>query len=180
MINHKIKNWLQKEKKISKLNVRMSKLSNLDNWNFNSKEISHKSGKFFKIVGLKIYTNFFKKNWDQPIIIQDEVGILGIIKNDNNNKYLLQAKIEPGNRNKIQISPTVQATKSNYSKIHGGKKVPYLNYFLNTNKKNVINQSEQGFRYLNKFNSNIIIRIKKKIDLLPGFFWFSLSDLTNL
>tara|TARA_B100000959_G_C14988363_1_gene626615 strand:- start:1055 stop:2329 length:1275 start_codon:yes stop_codon:yes gene_type:complete len=180
MINHKIKNWLQKEKKISKLNVRMSKLSNLDNWNFNNKEISHKSGKFFKIVGLKIYTNFFKKNWDQPIIIQDEVGILGIIKNDNNNKYLLQAKIEPGNRNKIQISPTVQATKSNYSKIHGGKKVPYLNYFLNTNKKNVINQSEQGFRYLNKFNSNIIIRIKKKIDLLPGFFWFSLSDLTNL
>ena len=69
-----------------------------------------------------------KKNWDQPIIVQKEIGILGILK--KNNKYLLQAKFEPGNINKIQISPTVQATKSNYTQVHGGKKVPFLNYFL--------------------------------------------------
>ena len=133
MLNSKITNWLKHEKKINKLNVKIIKLSNLDNWNFNNKEITHKSGKFFKIVGLKVYSNFFKKNWDQPIIIQKEVGILGIIK--NNNKYLLQAKVEPGNKNKIQISPTVQATKSNYNKVHKGKKVPYLDYFLRGTKK---------------------------------------------
>ena len=178
MLNSKITNWLKHEKKINKLNVKIIKLSNLDNWNFNNKEITHKSGKFFKIVGLKVYSNFFKKDWDQPIIIQKEVGILGIIKNKN--RYLLQAKVEPGNKNKIQISPTVQATKSNYNKVHKGKKVPYLDYFLRANKKNIIDQSEQGFRYLNKFNSNIIIQIKKRIDLLPGFYWFSINDLKYL
>ena len=83
MLNSKITNWLKHEKKINKLNVKIIKLSNLDNWNFNNKKITHKSGKFFKIVGLKVYSNFFKKNWDQPIIIQKEVGILGIIKNNN-------------------------------------------------------------------------------------------------
>jgi dTDP-4-dehydro-6-deoxy-alpha-D-glucopyranose 2,3-dehydratase len=178
MLNLKITNWLKNEKKNNRLNVNIIKLSNLVNWNFNKKEITHKSGKFFKIVGLKVYTNFFKKNWEQPIIIQKEVGILGIIK--NRDKYLLQAKVEPGNKNKIQISPTVQATKSNYNKVHKGKKVPYLEYFLRTNKKNIINQSEQGFRYLNKFNSNIIIQIKKKINLLPGFYWFSRNELEFL
>ena len=178
MLNLKTTSWLKKQKKNNKLKVNIIKLSNLDKWNFNEKEITHTSGKFFKIVGLKVYSNFFKKNWDQPIIIQKEIGILGIIKSKN--KYLLQAKVEPGNKNKIQLSPTVQATKSNYNKVHKGKKVPYLEYFLRINKKNIINQSEQGFRYLNKFNSNIIIQIKKKINLLPGFYWFSRSELEYL
>ena len=178
MLNLKTTSWLKKQKKNNKLKVNIIKLSNLDKWNFNEKEITHTSGKFFKIVGLKVYSNFFKKNWDQPIIIQKEIGILGIIRSKN--KYLLQAKVEPGNKNKIQLSPTVQATKSNYNKVHKGKKVPYLEYFLRINKKNIINQSEQGFRYLNKFNSNIIIQIKKKVNLLPGFYWFSRSELKYL
>jgi oxidase EvaA len=41
-------------------------------------------------------------------------------------------------------------------------------------------QSEQGFRYLNKFNSNILINIQDKIKLLPGFFWFNKTELTAL
>ena len=180
MISQRINNWLLKEKKKNKLSVKIIKLSDLKNWNFNNITISHNSGKFFKIVGLKVYTNFFKKNWDQPIIVQNEIGILGIIKNRFNKKYLLQAKVEPGNKNKLQLSPTVQATKSNYKQVHGGKSVPYLKYFLNKNNKNIMNQSEQGFRYLNKFNSNILVNIEDKIKLLPGFFWFSLSELATL
>ena len=180
MISQKIRNWLNKEKKKHTLSVNRKNISTLKNWHYSHKDISHKSGKFFKIVGLKIYSNFFKKNWDQPIIVQNEVGILGIIKDEINHKYLLQAKVEPGNKNKLQLSPTVQATKSNYKQVHGGKKVPYLKYFLNVNKKKIMNQSEQGFRYFNKFNSNILINIKNKIDLLPGFFWFNLNELDAL
>lgn len=179
MLSKKINNWLKVEKNKNKISVKVISLSKLDKWNYTKTKISHRSGKFFKIIGLKVKTNFFKKNWDQPIIEQKEVGILGIIKN-NHNKYLLQAKVEPGNKNKLQISPTVQATKSNYTQIHGGKKIPYLKYFLNTKKDYIRHQSEQGFRYLNKFNSNIIINIKKKLNLMPGFFWFSLDDLESL
>ena len=180
MISQKTKNWFIKEKKKHVIKVNITKLSSLKNWSFTNKAISHKSGRFFKIVGLKIHTNFFKRNWDQPIIVQNEIGILGIIKNKVTKKYLLQAKVEPGNKNKLQLSPTVQATKSNYNQVHGGKKVPYLNFFLKLDKKGINNQSEQGFRYLNKFNSNIIVNVKSKINLLPGFFWFSLEDLDKL
>lgn len=41
----------------------------------------------------------------------------------------MQAKIEPGNVNRIQISPTIQATKSNFMQTHGGKAPAYLEYF---------------------------------------------------
>ena len=111
--------------------------------------------------------------------MQNEIGILGIIKNIKTNKYLLQAKVEPGNINKIQISPTVQATKSNYSRIHGGKKIPFLEYFKKKN-KNFSLQTEQAFRYYNKKNSNIITFVSKKIDLDEKFRWFSKIEIYNL
>ena len=129
MINSQLYTWLKIQKKIQKLNVTKVNLNSLKDWKFNKKEIFHKSKRFFKIIGVRIKSNFYKKNWDQPIISQSEIGILGIIKNIKTNKYLLQAKAEPGNINKIQISPTVQATKSNYTRVHGGKEIPYLRFF---------------------------------------------------
>ena len=180
MLNKKFKDWFNNQKKNNKIKVDIIDISKADNWNASKNEISHISKKFFKIIGIKIKSNFFKKKWDQPIILQDELGILGILKDIKSNKYLLQDKVEPGNKNKIQLSPTVQATKSNFNQIHGGKKVPYLNLFLNQKKINIFNQSEQGFRYLYKFNSNILVNTKKKLKVLPGFFWFSLSELIKM
>ena len=179
MKNPKFVEWFNKQKKINNIITKVINLEKLDKWKSDNFKIFHISNKFFKIVGIKVTSNFFKKNWDQPIIVQNELGILGIIKNSNN-KYLLQAKVEPGNINKLQLSPTVQATKSNYKRVHGGKKVPYVDFFLKSKKKKFKNQSEQGFRYLYKFNSNSLINIKKKIKVKKNFFWFSIKDLTYL
>ena len=180
MINKNISKWLNNQRKKQLLTVERISLSNLNKWIYNKREIYHKSKKFFKITGLRIQSNFYnKKNWDQPIIVQNEIGILGIIKNIRTNKYLLQAKVEPGNINKIQISPTVQATRSNYSRIHGGKIIPFLKYFQRSN-KNFSLQTEQAFRYYNKKNSNIITYVSKKIDLDEKFRWFSKIEVFNL
>lgn len=179
MTNLLVKNWLNRQHKIQKLNIKKIKLSFVKGWIINKKHIVHKSGKFFKIIGLSVKTNFYKKNWDQPIIYQNEIGILGILKNIKTKKYLLQAKVEPGNINKVQISPTVQATKSNYMRVHGGKSTPYLNFFMKK-KNNFSHQSEQAFRYLNKFNANIIVKISKKIKLLETFRWFSKKEIVYL
>ena len=180
MINKNVSEWLKIQRKKQFLTVKKIDLSKLTKWVYDKKEIYHESKKFFKIAGIRIKTNFYKqKNWDQPIIIQNEIGILGIIKNIKTNKYLLQAKVEPGNINKIQISPTVQATRSNYLRIHGGKTIPFLKYF----KKKNINfsfQSEQAFRYYDKKNSNIITYVSKKIDLDENFRWFSKVEILNL
>ena len=149
MINSKLFLWLKKQRKLQKINVTKVNLDSLKKWKINNREIFHTSKKFFKIIGIRIQSNFYKKNWDQPIILQNEIGILGIVKNFKTNKYLLQAKAEPGNINKIQISPSVQATKSNYTRVHGGKRIPYINFFVKKN-KNFSLQSEQAFRYFNK------------------------------
>tara|TARA_Y100000591_G_scaffold333312_1_gene375616 strand:+ start:1886 stop:3148 length:1263 start_codon:yes stop_codon:yes gene_type:complete len=179
MISSQLYTWLKIQKKIQKLNVTKINLNSLKDWKFNEKEIFHKSKRFFKIIGIRIKSNFYKKNWDQPIILQNEIGILGIIKNSQTKKYLLQAKAEPGNINKIQISPTVQATKSNYTRVHGGKEIPYLRYFKKNN-KNFSLQSEQAFRYYNKLNSNIVSLVSNKLRLQKSFRWFSKKEILNL
>lgn len=179
-MDKKLYRWFDKQKKTNTIKVKVLDISKIKNWTINQDIIFHNSKRFFKIIGIKVKTNFYKKNWDQPIILQKEFGILGILKNSKNNKYLLQAKVEPGNINKLQFSPTVQATKSNYSQVHGGKKVPYLNYFKDLNKNFLHKQSEQGFRYFNKFNLNILMNIKKKIKLKDGFIWVSLPHLCRM
>ena len=180
MINKSILKWLSNQRKKHLLTIKKKDLNSLDKWVLNKREIYHQSKKFFKIVGLRIQSNFYKKKkWDQPIIVQNEIGILGIIKNLKTKKYLLQAKVEPGNINKIQISPTVQATRRNYSRIHKGKTIPYLKYFIRKN-KNFSLQSEQPFRYLNKKNSNIISNVSKKINLDDNFRWFSKKEIKSL
>ena len=177
-----LKKWISDQKKIGKIYIKKKKQDNLKNWVVSDKEIYHKTRKFFQIIGIRVLSNFNKKTWDQPIMVQNENGILGIIRRKFNNdyKYLLQAKLEPGNINHLQLSPTVQATESNYKRVHGGKKTRFLEFFL---KKNFIiksKQSEQGLRYLNKFNTNYLVEIKKKLKLPKNFKWFSKRELNYL
>ena len=121
------------------------------------------------------------------MIIQKEVGILGIIKRKVHDKsfYLLQAKAEPGNKNGIQLSPTVQATKSNYLRKHKGKKTKFLDFFLKKNKKlDFIKKkrlSEQGSRYDKKSNFNILIELKRKTIQIPkNYVWLGSEELKYL
>ena len=179
MLNKDFDKWFRSQKKKQKINIKVKNLNKLINWHKNEKHIAHNSKKFFKIIAIDVKSNLIGKNWDQPIIVQNEMGILGILKNSKKNKYLLQAKVEPGNKNKLQLSPTVQATKSNYQRVHGGKKIPYLNYFLK-NSKNFIAQSEQGYRYLYKSNYNSLINIKKKVKVLNNYFWLNKTDIKEL
>ena len=158
---NKLIGWLHKQKKINKLKIKKKNINHLKDWIFKKNLILHKTNNFFSIKPF-LFERKNKKIF-QPLIIQKEEGILGIIKQKKKGKdfYLLQSKIEPGNINGVQFSPTVQATKSNYQRVHKGKKIPYLNIFRD-NKIKFISQSEQGYRYLSKFNKNAIVVIEKK------------------
>jgi len=179
----KINRWLNIKKKKIYFSVEKKNISILKKWVSDSNKIYHTSGKFFQILGIRVKSNFFINNsWDQPVIYQNEKGILGIIRyfNKGRAEYLLQAKAEPGNINKLQLSPTVQATKSNYNRVHSGKRVQYLNFFKNLKKKDVlINslQSEQGGRYLHKYNRNIMINVKFKIKPNANYIWLSKQNI---
>lgn len=122
---------------------------------------------------------------EQPILMQEEIGYLGIMCQEIHGvmHFLMQAKIEPGNVNKIQISPTIQATKSNFTQRHGGATPAYLDYFLHASRYEVVAdqiQSEQSSRFHKKRNRNILIRVEEEISLLPSHRWMTLGQLKRL
>jgi len=185
MNTNELIDWLKSQKKNNKIRIRKKKIDLLKDWILKDNIIFHKSKNFFSIKAF-LFQQKNKKRF-QPLIHQKEHGILGIIKQNKKGKdyYLLQSKIEPGNINGIQISPTVQATKSNYLRKHGGKKTLFLNYFLKQQKKikivSKIKLSEQGSRFLNKKNWNILLETDKiNIPLKKNYCWLTKENIRYL
>ncbi|MBN1978717.1 MAG: NDP-hexose 2,3-dehydratase family protein [Anaerolineae bacterium] len=180
--------WFQSRRTATRFVVEQIPLAEMDQWTFakNPHRLVHRSGKFFAIEGVRAHTNYGPvPEWDQPIINQPEIGILGIItKVFNGTRYfLMQAKMEPGNVNALQLSPTVQATKSNYTQVHRGKLPPYLAYFLDHDKARILVdqlQSEQGARFLRKRNRNMIIEIAEDVPPHDEFRWLTLGQIKQL
>jgi len=185
-----IREWLDSLNKEEYFLVERIPLTDMRSWYFDrwSGDLCHDSGRYFSIRGLKVQTNIGPvKEWTQPIIHQPEIGILGILTKriDGILYFLMQAKAEPGNINTFQLSPTVQATRSNYMRVHGGKPTLYLEYFLDTDSVTVLVdqlQSEQGARFFRKRNRNIIIRVPEdaEIEVHPNFHWLTLGQLKRL
>lgn len=188
--NTEILDWIAKKNVNSKTSVKQIPLDQMRRWSIEPKtgSVVHDTGKFFSIEGIHVETNWTSlTSWEQPIINQPEIGYLGILVQKRNGvlHFLMQGKIEPGNVNVVQISPTLQATKSNYTQVHKGVKPLFLEYFNGEKKVNVLLdqlQSEQGARFLRKRNRNIIVEVAEdeKLEVPDNFIWMTLGQLKQL
>lgn len=168
--------WITEENNATLVDISKINFSECDTWLYDN-NIHKKDNSFFTIRGLK------GKDVEQPIIIQEEIGFLGIIAKYIKGElfFLMQAKIEPGNINSVQISPTIQATKSNFTQKHGGRKPLFLDFFLYPKKVLVDQlQSEQSSRFFGKRNRNMIVLVDDYIQETNKFKWISLSQLKKL
>lgn len=180
--------WMKKQNDEVVSNIQQIPIKDLKGWCIRDDRIRHDTGKFFSIDGIHIETNYRNiPQWDQPIINQPEIGFLGFIvkKFDGVMHFLMQAKIEPGNLNVVQLSPTLQATRSNYTRVHGGKSPLYLEYFNGEKDVTILVdqlQSEQGARFLHKRNRNIIVEVNENehIEVRSNFIWVSLGQIKEL
>jgi oxidase EvaA len=173
--------WVAERNESLYVRVEKTTLSSNDFWFYDRERgmIVNKSDIFFAIAGLAY------GDVEQPVIVQNEIGYLGIICKEIGGMlhFLMQAKIEPGNINKIQISPTLQATESNFRQRHGGKKPAYFDYFANASRYDIIVdqlQSEQSSRFYRKRNRNMIIKIDEDVEVLPSHRWMTLGQIKSL
>ncbi|PRH80486.1 NDP-hexose 2,3-dehydratase [Streptomyces solincola] len=163
-------------------------LEELDGWaaDPDSGNLVHRSGRFFAVEGLDVSRSGREvAAWQQPIIVQPEQGVLGILVKefDGVPHCLLQLKMEPGNVNGFQLSPTVQATRSNFTGVHGGKRVPYLDYFTAPRGGRTLSdvlQSEQASWFLAKRNRNMIVQVEDDVPVLDDFCWLDHAQISEL
>jgi oxidase EvaA len=188
--NTEILAWVASKNANSKTRIKQIPLDQMRSWCIDPKtgSVVHDSGKFFSIEGIHVETNWTSlSSWEQPIINQPEIGYLGLLAQKRNGvlHFLMQGKIEPGNLNVVQISPTLQATKSNYNQVHKGMKPLFLEYFNGEKQVDVLLdqlQSEQGARFLRKRNRNIIVEVVEgeQLEVPDNFIWITLGQLKQL
>jgi len=180
--------WLGAIQTRQQMVVRQIDFAALDQWSFrpDDGDLVHSSGKFFRIRGVHVSTNLGSmRKWDQPIIDQPEIGILGILVREFHGvlHLLMQAKLEPGNPLGVQLVPTVQATRSNYTQVHHGSRPPYVDRFLEAPASSVLVdelQYEQGSAFLKKRNRNMVVRVTEDIETGPEFTWLTLGQVKAL
>ncbi len=180
--------WLDELRSQGGYTVRELPLSEVQGWRYDEKKtkFTHENGRFFSIIGIDVQTNFGSiHHWKQPIISQPEIGIIGFLvrRKKESWEFLAQGKMEPGNTNLVQISPTLQATHSNYTRAHGGNTPHYLEWFLGKVPGKILFDTEQpetATRFLKKMNRNMIIEVKGQIPVHRNFKWIGIDTLNEL
>ena len=193
--NDDVAAWLDAAQGSGEFLVEEQALEDLSGWHIDSStgDIAHDSGRFFTIQGVDvaIRANGLDAHWRQPVIVQSDVGILGLVaaERDGAMQFLVQAKMEPGNRRLVQVSPTVQATSSNFQRIHQGDATAFLKCFQQSHEHagfvdTLVEQlqTEQANRYLRKRNLNSIVVMEASAidDSDSRFRWLTLADLIAL
>ncbi|MCX4591818.1 NDP-hexose 2,3-dehydratase family protein [Streptomyces sp. NBC_01549] len=181
--------WLAERGRAHRFRVDRIPFADLEDWSFapDTGNLVHRSGRFFTVEGLHVTRGEGPfREWQQPIIKQPEVGILGILAKEFDGvlHFLMQAKMEPGNSNLLQLSPTVQATRSNYTKAHKGADVKYIDYFIRPSAGSRVLadslQSEHGSWFFRKSNRNMIVETDEDIPHDQDFCWLTLGQIGEL
>lgn len=188
MTNEQVRDWLAERRRAQVQKVSRIPFAELRDWGFGPADgnLVHRTGRFFSVGGLEVATDAGPvRRWTQPIVHQPEIGTLGIAVREINGVLhcLMQAKSEPGNINRVQLAPTVQATKSNYNRVHGGREVPYIDLFRDPAPAAVLAdvlQSEQGTWFYRKRNRNIIVEVDGEVEARADFCWLTLGQLYGL
>ncbi|MCI4040030.1 NDP-hexose 2,3-dehydratase family protein [Streptomyces sp. TRM75563] len=184
-----IRGWLHQRREEVRFAVDRIPFDALDGWSFASEtgNLVHRSGRFFTVEGLRVGIGEEpgRVQWHQPIIVQPEVGILGILAREFDGvlHFLMQAKMEPGNPELLQLSPTVQATYSNYTQVHKGAAVRYLEHFTDPARGRVLSdvlQSEHGSWFHRKRNRNMVVEAVGPVPEHEDFRWLTLGQIHQL
>lgn len=178
--------WIKELNKTTYVNIGEHSINSDSFWFYDdyNGEVLNRKRSFFSIKGMRRFEDG-EFTGEQPIILQPEIGYLGIIcrEIDGVLHFLMQAKIEPGNVNCVQISPTIQATKSNFTRAHGGKLPTYFELFEHSDRYDVIYdqiQSEQATRFYQKRNRNMIMIVNEEFEIYPNFKWMTLGQIKML
>lgn len=192
-----VQSWFRHKRQSSTLMVNDIELNQVKGWSIDEKtgNISHQSGDFFTIHGVRVTSKNreVEVTWEQPILEQVgyDGGLLGIIRKrfDGIPHYLCEAKEEPGNYGKVQLSPSLQATFSNINQAHGGRKPHFSELFLNRNSNPEVRilfdawLAEDGGRLHLKRNRGILIEVTESFNIEKpndNFIWLSLYQIKQM
>ena len=154
-------------------------------WQKDDSTISHEQEKYFSVIAIRAQIQHREVlTWDQPMISPAQSGIIAFILKKINGVYhfLVQAKLEAGNFDIIELAPTVQCLTGNYRKGLNEYEVPFLDAVLQASPEKImydVMQSEEGGRFYQEENRNMVVVADDSFsDQVPeNYIWMTLPQL---
>jgi dTDP-4-dehydro-6-deoxy-alpha-D-glucopyranose 2,3-dehydratase len=183
--------WLRKKQKEYPVRVEEANITGMQHWRINSEtgSITHESGKFFSIIGVQVIGAFDREvlAWSQPMLKQAEIGISGVIRKviQGVPHYLFYAKFEPGNMDRIQISPALQVSEGNLSRAHQGSNPRLVEYFQEEGRGRLLKSVtgvEDGGRFYMKINRAMIVEVgtNENVQITDDYVWLTRPQIQKL
>lgn len=189
-----VEEWFRRQRGACTMRVEDIPLKETKGWIVDPEtgDLRHESGEFFTVHGVRVSQTDSRevgsKGWDQPILTQVgfDGGLLGILRKrfDGVPHYLIEAKAEPGNYERLQLSPSLQATFSNLKRAHKGRKPRFAELFEEPDQHDgtvLYKQwlSEDGGRLHKKRNMGMLVEVPpdRDVELADGFIWMSMFQI---
>ena len=177
-----ILSWYTKQKTRWEIEVTKKPLSLLDGWKINKMAVES-SDRYFSVIGVKVTAGTREvTHWMQPLLKDPHVGLLAFICQEKNGvlHFMVQAKVEPGNIDIIELSPSVSC--SNYEHVQGQDDKPFgFDIVFDSQTKVMYDalQSEEGGRFYKIQNRNMIVEVPSDVqfDLPYNYTWMTLAQM---
>jgi oxidase EvaA len=174
--------WFTNLKCSYDLEVNPVSIFKTQDWCIGKDEIYHRDNKFFKVIAAKVEISSRENtSWSQPLIEPLQEGIIAFIYMIINGvpHFLVQAKLECGNFDILEMAPTVQCITGSYE---NSAAVPFLDFILSAEPSIVKHdslQSEEGGRFYKEQNRHLIVEAPSSFseEIPDNYIWMTLKQL---
>lgn len=156
-------------------------------WRMQPSEVfGREDGAFFHLTGARISLRGGEREvaaWSQPMLVESGEGRVVLLRRGI--RYLLQAKLEPGNPvsgNRVLIAPTIQASESNLAQKHGGRRPRHAERLDTADGPRWYKAPQDGGRFDQKVNQYAVIPAgSRPIQIDPDSErWFDVNELAEV
>ena len=167
------------------MNVERIPLKFVKNWIKTENQIYHENEKYFSVIAIAVQAdNREVTQWTQPLIKPQKAGLIAYITKSINGTlhFLIQAKVEPGNFDTIEMAPTVQCITDSYEQDQPEERPAFLDYILKVSPNKIRSstmQSEEGGRFYRESNRCLIIEVDDdfSLEVPQNFMWLTLGQI---
>jgi oxidase EvaA len=179
--------WITRQKSRFELHADRIPLQNVVDWERDERQIRHVSGRYFSVIAAHVeISNREVTRWFQPLIRPAQEGIIAFIVKKINGviHFLVQAKVEAGNLDIVEMAPTVQCITDNYRNVDPVMRPPFLDYVLAAKPEQIRHsslQSEEGGRFYQEQNRNLIVEVGDEFDsqVPENYIWMTLHQMKS-
>ena len=179
--------WLTEIRSKAVVDGQSCALDAIDGWHRTDREIRRDDGRYFTIVGAAVESDAREVGrWTQPMVRPVEAGIAAFVTTriDGVLHFLVQARMEIGVWNLIELGPTVQYLPG--APDAGDGAPPFMLREVTdgagVTARHRSAQSEEGGRFYQYVTENIVVEIddRSPMPVPPNYTWVTLGQLNTL